>query len=276
MHAEKRDMFYFIGGLVVGAIIGFFADMFLLRQRYSAEADALREQLNRSRDRLHELQADVDRHVEASSSLQVSLTQARQRLEAQTAEIERLQAASAATASLQSDLTATQAEVARWQSQVEAQSGDAQRLQQALDTTQAELASLQTRLAEVEAARTALQAEVADCAQVRQQLAELETELAEVRTVLAHETADPGEPDDLARIEGIGPKIASVLNEAGIHTFARLARTPVERLQGILEAAGLARLATPATWPQQAELAAREDWEGLEALQASLKGGRRG
>ncbi len=244
MHVEKKRMFYFIGGLVVGAILGFFADMFLLRQRYSAEADALREQLNRGRDRLHELQRDVDRHAEANSSLQASLT-------------------------------AAQADGAHWQSQVEAQNANAQQLQEALATAEAELGAMKARLADLEAANAALQAETTDCAQARQRLAELEVELAEVRTTLAHETADPGEPDDLERIEGIGPKIETILNAAGIRTFRRLAQTPVDRLRDILQEAGLARLASPDTWAQQAELAAREDWEGLEAFQASLKGGRR-
>jgi hypothetical protein len=35
------------------------------------------------------------------------------------------------------------------------------------------------------------------------------------------------------------------------------------------------RLAHPATWPEQAALAATGEWEALEALQAKLKGGRR-
>ena len=79
--------------------------------------------------------------------------------------------------------------------------------------------------------------------------------------------------DDLEVIEGIGPKIASVLREAGITTFAQLAREEPGNLQVILEKAGM-RLADPASWPTQAKLAAEEDREGLKALQARLKGGR--
>lgn len=80
--------------------------------------------------------------------------------------------------------------------------------------------------------------------------------------------------DDLRRIEGIGPKVAALLNEAGIVTFAQLAATPVQRLRELLQAAGL-RFMDPETWPQQAVLAAHADWDGLAALQAQLKGGRR-
>jgi predicted flap endonuclease-1-like 5' DNA nuclease len=85
------------------------------------------------------------------------------------------------------------------------------------------------------------------------------------------------QPDDLKRIEGIGPKIASVLQAAGITTFAQLAATDVERLQEILREAdpNLIRLADPGTWPDQAGLAAEGRWAELEKLQNELKGGRR-
>jgi predicted flap endonuclease-1-like 5' DNA nuclease len=83
--------------------------------------------------------------------------------------------------------------------------------------------------------------------------------------------------DDLTRIEGIGPKISSVLQEAGITTFAQLADTDPGSLEEILEAADprLRRLANPATWPEQAALAAAGEWEAHEALRGELKGGRR-
>jgi predicted flap endonuclease-1-like 5' DNA nuclease len=83
------------------------------------------------------------------------------------------------------------------------------------------------------------------------------------------------EPDDLTKIEGIGPKIAATFQGAGINTFEQLAATDVERLQEILDNAGI-RLGDPATWPEQARLAAAEDWDALETLQDELQGGRRG
>jgi hypothetical protein len=84
----------------------------------------------------------------------------------------------------------------------------------------------------------------------------------------------PG-PDDLTRIEGIGPKITSLLQAAGIVTFAQLAETDVGRLEEILTEADLRGLADPTTWPEQAWLAASEQWDELETLQEELKGGRR-
>ena len=87
----------------------------------------------------------------------------------------------------------------------------------------------------------------------------------------------PTTPDDLKRIEGIGPKLSSVLQEAGILTYAQLAAASPDELRAILEAADprLLRLTDPTTWPEQAALAAIGEWEALEALQDKFKGGRR-
>ena len=83
-------------------------------------------------------------------------------------------------------------------------------------------------------------------------------------------------PDDLTVIEGIGPKIAELLAADGITTFAALAATPADRLRELLLAGGRRfAIADPATWSQQAALAASGDKAGLAALQASLKGGRK-
>ena len=88
------------------------------------------------------------------------------------------------------------------------------------------------------------------------------------------ESEAPSEPDNLAKLEGIGPKINKLLQDAGITTFAELAETATERLDEIVDAAGLT-FADVSTWPEQARLAAAEDWEALEKLQEELKGGRR-
>ncbi len=85
----------------------------------------------------------------------------------------------------------------------------------------------------------------------------------------------PATADDLKHIAGIGPKISSLLQTAGITTFAELAATDVSRLERILKEYGI-RLADPGTWPQQASLAAAGEWEALKALQGELKGGRSG
>jgi hypothetical protein len=80
--------------------------------------------------------------------------------------------------------------------------------------------------------------------------------------------------DDLKKIEGIGPRVAQVLNEAGINTFESLARANPGDVKQILNAAGL-QMMNPEGWIEQAELAAKGDWEELDQLQRELKGGRK-
>ena len=76
-------------------------------------------------------------------------------------------------------------------------------------------------------------------------------------------------------IEGIGPKIAELLNADGIITFKDLAGTSVERIQGILDAAGPRyRMHDPSTWPNQSQLAADGKMDELKILQDNLTGGK--
>jgi predicted flap endonuclease-1-like 5' DNA nuclease len=84
-----------------------------------------------------------------------------------------------------------------------------------------------------------------------------------------------GVADDLKVIEGIGPAIARILSENGIRSFRQLASAKVERLTEILTAANLNRLADPATWAEQAAMAADGKWEALETFKGTLKAGRR-
>ncbi|MBL8327849.1 MAG: DUF4332 domain-containing protein [Rubrivivax sp.] len=82
--------------------------------------------------------------------------------------------------------------------------------------------------------------------------------------------------DDLELVEGIGPKIAGLLRAKGILSFAQLAETPVSRIRAILDEAGPNyRIADPGTWPEQADLAARNRWSALRALQDVLDAGVR-
>jgi predicted flap endonuclease-1-like 5' DNA nuclease len=84
-------------------------------------------------------------------------------------------------------------------------------------------------------------------------------------------------PDDLEIIEGIGPKIAEVLNQLGIKTFKQLSEMTTAQIQSILDTAGQNfRMANPETWPDQADLAARNRWTTLKALQQVLIAGNYG
>jgi len=102
-----------------------------------------------------------------------------------------------------------------------------------------------------------------------------EVEEVEIETQVSEKhTTDVAHVDDFTRIEGIGPKINSLLQEAGISSFAQLSDTDVSKLDEILNTAGIT-LADPKTWPEQAELAAGDQWEELEKLQGELHAGRK-
>lgn len=80
--------------------------------------------------------------------------------------------------------------------------------------------------------------------------------------------------DNLTRIEGIGPKVSKVLTEGGISTFEKLAHAEVAAVQKVLDEAGM-QMMNPEGWIDQAKLAAKGDWAGLEKLQSELRGGRK-
>ena len=80
--------------------------------------------------------------------------------------------------------------------------------------------------------------------------------------------------DDLTKVEGIGPKIAEIFNNAGITTFEALANKEIEELKEVLTAAG-PRFAskTPNSWPKQARMAADGKWDELKVWQDNVNGG---
>ena len=81
--------------------------------------------------------------------------------------------------------------------------------------------------------------------------------------------------DDLKVVEGIGPKIEGLLNDAGINTWADLAEADQEKVQSILDEAGPRyRMHDPGTWSNQAKLCVEEKWAELEEYQDKLKGGK--
>lgn len=85
----------------------------------------------------------------------------------------------------------------------------------------------------------------------------------------------PNDHSDLKIVEGIGPKIESLLKGAGIMTWEELAAAEPEQLNAILDAAGNEySFHNPATWTAQARLAVGGHWELLREYQEQLKGGR--
>lgn len=90
----------------------------------------------------------------------------------------------------------------------------------------------------------------------------------------APKKATKAKADDLKKIEGAGPKAAEALVNAGLDTFAKVAKTDAAKLSEILSEASsrLSHIVTD-TWPKQAGLAAEGKWDELKELQDRLDGG---
>ena len=141
---------------------------------------------------------------------------------------------------------ALQQQLTTYQTQLQNKSKDLNVLQKQLQTAQAEIESLRKKLATAQA------------------------------TAKSSAPVEAPKIDNLQRIEGVGPKIAHILNNGGIFSFAQLAQAETEHLKTILAQAGSRyKVANPETWPEQAQLAANGDWIALKALQETLSAGRR-
>ncbi|MBK8455195.1 MAG: hypothetical protein WAQ53_06195 [Thiofilum sp.] len=78
--------------------------------------------------------------------------------------------------------------------------------------------------------------------------------------------------DNLRKLEGITPRIEALLNEAGIRNYQTLSQKSLKDLKQILSAAGEQfKQIDPQTWPFQAELAAKGEWNRLQDYQTYLK-----
>ncbi|EIJ32976.1 hypothetical protein Thini_0318 [Thiothrix nivea DSM 5205] len=100
-------------------------------------------------------------------------------------------------------------------------------------------------------------------------LAALATSAKELSDKLAHNLNI--HHDDLQKLKGIGPTFASILHRAGIHTYQQVAETSPQKLQALLivEDEQFSQHDT-SSWPQQAALAAQEEWDKLKEYQDTL------
>jgi len=135
------------------------------------------------------------------------------------------------------------------------------------------------------AEKVAPKAEVADATDATEE-AVVETASEEVKEIVAKEKPKKKAPkakaskaasgDDLKKIEGVGPKSAEIMGNAGIDTYAKLAEATADQIREILAAAGNRyKSFDPTTWPQQAGMAAEGKWDELKVLQDELDGGRK-
>jgi predicted flap endonuclease-1-like 5' DNA nuclease len=105
---------------------------------------------------------------------------------------------------------------------------------------------------------------------------QLSASLAAVKDLMRRQYQTAEGADDLQAIEGVGPKIASLLHNADIRTFERLSETSVGELSRLLESGGSRfGLADPMTWAEQASLLLNGDYVAFEQLKAELVGGVR-
>ncbi|WP_394774007.1 hypothetical protein [Flavobacterium sp.] len=81
--------------------------------------------------------------------------------------------------------------------------------------------------------------------------------------------------NDLKIIEGIGPKIESLFNAAGITTWKHLSQLSIEKMQAVLDTGGENfTIHNPGTWAKQALLAYEGKWKKLKEWQDNLTGGK--
>ena len=64
-------------------------------------------------------------------------------------------------------------------------------------------------------------------------------------------------PDDLTQLNGIGPRISSILSDGGVTTYAELEHTDPSELRKIIAQGGALPPSSLDTWPTQASYAAR-------------------
>lgn len=86
--------------------------------------------------------------------------------------------------------------------------------------------------------------------------------------------AETSEPDDLTKLEGIGPKMAQALIDGGLDTYEKVAAASIDDFKAAIETAGMSFAPSAESWAEQAGFAARGDWDGLQQLQDTLVSGR--
>jgi small subunit ribosomal protein S2 len=97
---------------------------------------------------------------------------------------------------------------------------------------------------------------------------------AEVKDKATPKKEKQADPDDLTKVEGIGPKAAEALVNAGLGTYAKLAKSTPEEIKEVLTDAS-SRMAhlDPGSWPKQAGMAAEGKWDELNDWQDKAKAG---
>lgn len=146
-------------------------------------------------------------------------------------------------------------------------------LQADLDACKANTKSLNTKISSLEADLAAAHAKVS--ASVPKSFIAEVPKIAFDSALAENVLGKKIKQDDLKIVEGIGPKIEALFNEAGIKTWYDLSESSTEKLQSILDAGGENyAIHNPSTWAKQALLAYEGKWQDLKDLQENLLGGK--
>jgi predicted flap endonuclease-1-like 5' DNA nuclease len=139
------------------------------------------------------------------------------------------------------------------------------------DTTSDELQNIQARYDELEVRLSGMSRRYQEITSDKEKLEQIVKSLNAELTTYRNRYI----PDDLKIIEGIGPKIEELLNNAGIIKYSQLSETDPAQIKSLLDAAG-SRFAmhNPETWSIQAELAKKGEWDKLKEYQDYLNAGR--
>ncbi|WP_127136492.1 30S ribosomal protein S2 [Flagellimonas oceanensis] len=114
----------------------------------------------------------------------------------------------------------------------------------------------------------------AEAAPKKEEKAEEEKPAKKAEEAPKKEAKEDAKPEDLTKIEGIGPKTAEALVANGVKTYAELADMDADKIKEILtEASSTLAHLDPTSWPKQAKMAADGKWDELKEWQDNVKGG---
>jgi predicted flap endonuclease-1-like 5' DNA nuclease len=266
---------------LIGFIVGWLLSRIGARRRIAEVTDTHRHELSGLTREHNATRADLDKLMKTRRQLDGKLEAAARR----TSELEeQLAACEARCAELEQEIlghSETRQSLEAHLLRVRARFDDAEQQVVSLQEVSDRAASLETQLQECGQKQTGLQSQVAS---LEADLARCQASLTATRSAVAPTpmpvatpvpAAPPARRDDLKKIEGIGPKIESLLNEAGIITWSQLAEAELDFLNGVLRDGGPRfDLHDAGTWPKQARLAADGRFDELASLQEDLKGGR--
>lgn len=238
------------------------ADLKAKLEASKGESTLLQDKLNASNTELAKLKISTEATTEATSSKTTDLSA---ELTALTAKYdEKLK-----------DVTAMQSKLVNSQSEIEdlkKQLADQNLKLGATTSNDTELAGLKTQIASL---NTDLGAKAGTIQSLEAEIARLKAAAIPVAAPIVLDLPKGMKLDDLKVVEGIGPKIESILQDAGVKTWKQLSETTPDRISEILLAVDEKfRIHDPKSWPIQAGLLAVGKWEEFNKLTEELKGGR--